>query len=148
MWREKIIEAKNAKGIKTKTISEKTLISEKSVGRILSGETKTPWVDDVIAIGAAVGLSPIELFAETDAVVGGEALAALREELDRRNIELDLLKKELSDLSSENTDLRTKNCELAAENDILKLKLELKEEIIATHKYYINEKSSERGKNS
>ena len=53
MWRDKIIEQKKQKNISTKTIAEKTKLSEKTIGRILKGETLFPSVDTVLDIGAA-----------------------------------------------------------------------------------------------
>lgn len=144
MWREKILEAKKLRNIKTKTIAEAVLMSEKSVSRLLTGEKKSPCIEDVIAIGASVGLSALELFAETDTVIGEKSLSDLNEELDKCKIELDLLRGELENAGAANADLKAKNCALVAENDILKIKLELKDEIIETHKYYIKEKYLDR----
>ena len=144
MWREKILEAKQQKNIKTKAIAEAILMSEKSVSRILTGEKKAPCIEDVIAVGAAVGLSAIELFSDTDTVIGEKALSELHEELDKCKMELDLMRGELANASAVIADLKAKNCALTAENDILKIKLELKDEIIETHKYYIKEKYLDR----
>ena len=66
MWRERIIEAKKAKGISTKTMSELTMhIPERTIIRLLNGETDNPYVDTVLEVGASVGLTPQEIFSET-----------------------------------------------------------------------------------
>ena len=127
MWLDKIIEAKKAQGITTKQMAERIkTLPEETIRRILTGKTQTPRVDTVIELGAAVGLSPYEIFAETTAYLGGESFKALQAERDV--------------LATENKELRDKVVSLSHENEILKVKLELKEEIIETHKYYINSK--------
>lgn len=145
MWRDKINEAKKAKNIKTKAISEKTLIHEKAISRILNGEAKNPCVDDVLAIGEAVGLSSSDLFAETETVLGGKSLVELQEEADKRAVEVDLLRAELAAANTDNAALRAQICSLSAEIDILRVKVTLQEECLATHRYYMKERLSERG---
>ena len=131
MWLDKIIEAKEAKGITTKQMAEKIkTLPEETIRRILSGKTKTPRVDTVLDLGASVGLSSHEIFEESTAYVGGESFKALQ-------AELDTLKNERESIIAENKSLKEEVASLSHENDILKIKLELKEEIISTHKYYI-----------
>lgn len=136
MWREKIIEAKKAKNITTKMMSEKVRLPDQTITRILSGKTETPRIDTVLDLGAAVGLSAWELFSETTSVLGDKNLITLQEDLDQANAALSALQAEFASLSEETTDLRLKNVTLQAENDLLKMKLEHKEEIISLHNYY------------
>ena len=136
MWREKIIEAKKAKKITTKMMSEKVRLPEQTITRILSGKTETPRIDSVLDLGAAVGLSPRELFSETTSVLGDENLIVLQEKLDQANVTLSALQSEIASISEENTDLKVKNVTLQAENDLLRIKLEHKEEIISLHNRY------------
>ena len=66
MWRERIIEAKKNLKISTETMSERTLhIPERTIIRMLNGETANPRVDTILEVGASVGLSPQEIFSET-----------------------------------------------------------------------------------
>lgn len=131
MWLDKIIEAKESKGITTKQMAEKIkTLPEETIRRILSGKTKTPRVDTVLDLGASVGLSSHEIFEESTAYVGGESFKALQ-------AEIDTLKNERESIIAENKSLKEEVTSLSHENDILKIKLELKEEIISTHKYYI-----------
>lgn len=109
MWRDKILAARKEKGATIKYMAEYAKMSEKSVGRILNDKEYTPRVDDVIEIGASVGLSPQEIFSETTLVVNNQEFADLKAQVDK---------------------LQTKVSELTAENDILKMKLEHKEEIV------------------
>lgn len=142
MWRDKINEQKKAKNIRTKYISEFTGISEKSVTRILSGEAKNPCVDDVLAIGNAIGLSSVDLFCESTAVIGNKSLVELQEEADKQAVEIELLRAELATANTDNAALRAEICSLTAEIDILKLKLGYQEEILETHRYYMREKAT------
>lgn len=123
MWRDRILEAKTAKNISTKSMAEYAGLSEKTVKRILTDKTQTPYVDNVIMLGASVGLSPREVFSETGVVVGDQDVAVLQAEVDRltnelaeRNADAELLKSQISALS--------------VENDLLHLKMEHKEELV------------------
>ena len=119
----------------TKQIAEKTNLPERTVARIFSGETENPYVDTLLRIVAILGGSLDELFAESKIVVGNHNLAALQEELDA-------LKAEMGIISAENAVLKDKVATLSAENDLLRLRLEHKEEIISLHNYYINRLNS------
>ena len=111
MWFEKIIEAKKAQGLSAKTMSERSRmhLTERTIIRILNRETKAPKIDVILDVGATVGLTAHQLFAETDLVPFD------REELDR-------LKGQVSALSSE--------------NELLRLKLSHLEELLAVHNHY------------
>lgn len=123
MWRDRIIEAKKAQGITTKQMAERIkTLPEETIRRILTGKTQTPRVDTVLELGAAVGLSPYEIFVETTSYLGDESFKALLVERDA--------------LADENKELRDKVVSLTHENEILQVKLELKEEIIDTLKSY------------
>lgn len=115
MWLEKVIEAKKANNISTKTMSERSQLhlTERTITRILTKETKVPKIDTILDLGATVGLTAQQLFAETDMVP-----------LDRA--EVDRLKNEVSTLTAEIERLRTQVDHL--------------QEINALHDYYNNRK--------
>lgn len=136
MWREKIIEAKKANNITTKMMSEKVRLPEQTITRILSGKTATPRIDTVLDLGASVGLSAWELFSETISVLGDKNLITLQGELDQANASLSALQSEYASLSEELTNLKLDYVTLQAENNLLNMKLEHKEEIIALHNLY------------
>jgi AraC-like DNA-binding protein len=123
MWRDRILEAKEAKGIKTKSMAAYSGMTEKTVTRMLKGETQEPYVGNVILLGASVGLTPMEIFSETGLVVGSQDLATLQAEVDRLTVELGELTVEVAKLKDEVASLN-------ADNDILRLRLEHKEELI------------------
>lgn len=123
MWRDRIIETMKEKGIKTKSVAEFAQMTEKTVSRILDGKTQAPYVDTVLVIGAAVGLSPREIFSETGLVVGDQPLAALQVERDR-------LADDLAAAQAETAALLTELTALTKERDLLQLKLDHKDELI------------------
>ena len=123
MWRDRILAAQKEKGVSNKFMAEYARMSEKTVTRILNGKTQTPYVGNVIELGASVGLTPQEIFSETGVVVGDQGLAALQAEVERLTAELDELK-------ADNARLVAREKELTAENDMLRFRLEHKEEIL------------------
>ena len=136
MWLDRIIEAKKENNITTKMMSERVHIPEPTITRILKGKTEFPRIDTVLMLGEAVGLSAMELFAETTSFLGDKNIVALQEEIDVANATVEALRTEIVALSEENTNLKVKNVALAAENDMIRMKLEHTEEIISLHNYY------------
>ena len=136
MWLDNLKELKKAKGMSSKQIAEQTNLPERTVSRIFSGDTDNPYVDTLRRIVAVLDGSLDDLFAESKIVVGGQDLATAQAEVER-------LTAETSMLSAENTVLKDKVTALTAENDLLRLKLEHKEEIISLHNYYNRLKTNE-----
>lgn len=130
MWRERIIEAKTAQGISTKTMAERMQTNEKTVKRLLSDDSKSPYITTVLDAGAAVGLSPQEIFAESGLLIGNKTVAELQEELNILNNELRLYQDDCAILQGRVNTLTT-------ENDKLRMELAHKEELLAVHNYYI-----------
>lgn len=134
MWRERIIETKKAKGISTKTMAETSNIPAETITRILhdgAKRTEAPRIDTVLELGASVGLEPWEIFIDSALREDIKNVLLLRTEVDRLNTELTLAQSELA-VSKDKVGV------LTAENEILRLKLEHKEEIISLHNYYNN----------
>ena len=123
MWRDRIIETMKEKGIKIKSVAEFAQLSEKTVHRMLTDPEHVPYVDNVIVVGAAVGLSPREIFSETGLVVGDQPLAALQVERDRLADDLAAAQAKVAELQAELT-------ALTKERDLLQLKLDHKDELI------------------
>ena len=95
----------------------------KLVSVIVIPKTQTPYVGNVISLGASVGLSPKEIFDETGVVVGNQDVAVLQAEVDR-------LKSELTALNTDAEQLKSQISALTIEKDLLKMKLDHKEELI------------------
>lgn len=136
MWLDNLKELKTAKGMSAKQIAERTNLPERTVTRIFSGETPNPYADTLRRIVTVLDGSLDGIFADTKVVVGGSNLADLQAEVERLTSELTLA-------NAENAVLQDKAAALTAENDILRLKLEHKEELLALHNYYIKMKASE-----
>lgn len=118
----------------TKQIASGSNLPESTVKRIFMGDTDAPRIDTLRQIVAVLGGSLDELFAESGSVLANDTMIALKEERDRLAAELELLKAENTSLSSQVTALR-------AENDLQRMKIEHKDEIIALHNYYIKSRS-------
>ena len=131
MWNERIIEAKKAQGITPKMMSERTRghLPERTITRILNGETPNPRIDTIIELGAAVGLTPQELFADTNVLVATETLAEVKETAEVVEAEKDLALRELEAL-------RAKTAAQEVEIALLKEKLQHKEELLAVYNYF------------
>ena len=124
-----------------KQIADKTNLPERTVNRIFSGDTDNPYVDTLHRIVTVLGGSLDSILADTKVVVGGADLRTLQEQNDKLNEQLSLLTDENNMLSAEICALKNTNCSLSAEVELLRLKLEHKEEIISLHNYYNKLKS-------
>lgn len=129
MWLDRLKELKKEKGVSTKWIAEETNLPERTVNRIFSGDTDNPYVDTLHRIVSVLGGSLDSILADSKMVVGESNLSTLQTEVDR-------LTGELAILNAENAVLKDKVSSLTAEADLLRLKLEHKDEIIALHNYY------------
>jgi transcriptional regulator with XRE-family HTH domain len=129
MWLDNLKELKKAKGISAKQIAELTNLPERTIVRIFSGETPNPYVDTLYRIVAVLDGSLDDVLADSKTVVGSKNLAVLQSEIDRLNTENVMLNAEL-------VVLKDKVVTLTAENDLIRSKLEHKEEIIRLHNYY------------
>ena len=129
MWLDNIKELKKAKGMSAKQIADATKLPERTVTRIFSGDTDNPYVDTLHRIVTVLGGSLDDILADTKVVVGDANLVTLQENVDVVTAERDLI-------IAENAILKDKVATLTAENDMLKMQLKHKEEIIALHNYY------------
>lgn len=130
MWLDTLKELKKAKGLSSKQIAEMTNLPERTVSRVFSGDTPNPYADTLYRIVSVLGGSLDDILADSKAVVGSKTLATVQNELDQATAELMLVK-------AENTVLNDKAKALETENELLKLKLAHKEELLALHNYYI-----------
>lgn len=136
MWLDNLKELKKQKGMSAKQIAEKTNLPERTVNRILSGETDNPYIDTLHRIVTALDGSLDDIFADTKLVVGTENLATLQENVNVVTAENDMI-------LAENSVLKDKVAALTAEIDILRMQLKHKEEIISIHNFYNKLKSSD-----
>lgn len=137
MWLDIIKERRKELGYTVKYIAQEANLPERTVSRIFSGETALPYADTLNRIAVILDLSLDDLLADSKSVVGNKNYVALHEEINALTSEVERLNSELALMNAENAVLKDKVGVMTAENDILRLKLEHKEEIIALHNYYI-----------
>lgn len=135
MWLDNLKELKKRAGMSTKQIADKTNLPERTVNRILSGETDHPRVDTLHLIVTAIGGSLNDIFADTNVVVATESLVEVKEVVNVVEAERDLI-------LAENGMLKTKTAAMATEIELLKKELQHKEELLALHNFYINKLKS------
>jgi transcriptional regulator with XRE-family HTH domain len=136
MWLENLKDLRKKTGLSSKQIADMTNLPERTVVRIFSGDTDNPYVDTLHRIVTVLGGSLDDVLADSKTVLGTKNLATLQEDADRLGSEVSLLKAEVAVL-------RDKVTALSAENDLLRLNLAHKEEIIALHNYYNKLKGTE-----
>jgi transcriptional regulator with XRE-family HTH domain len=152
MWNERILEAKKAQGLSPKMMSERTQghLPERTIIRILSGETPNPRIDTIIELGTAVGLTPQELFADTNVLVASETLVEVKETLAETEENLaevietaEVVEAEKKLAEAELDALRARVAAQDTEIAVLKEKLRHKEELLAVYNYFTKIKSGE-----
>lgn len=129
MWLENLKELTNKTGLKAKAIAEKANLPERTVKRVLSGETDNPYIDTLHRIVTALGGSLDDILADTKVVVADSTLVSLQEELNSVTAERDTL-------LAENAGLKEKNVMLSAELRLVNERLAHKEELLALHNHY------------
>ena len=129
MWLDNLKEIKKSKGMSVKQIAEATNLPERTINRIFSGDTDNPYVDTLHRIVTVLDCSLDDILADTKVVLGTQNLATLQSNVDTITAERDLI-------IAENKILQNKVTTLTAENEMLKMQLMHKEEIIALHNYY------------
>ena len=119
MWIDKAKEAKKNLNISYEAISLATngKLSKRDVMRLLAGEYKKPFVDDVITLGAALNLTPQQLFGEENMVVESASTVA-----------------DIADLKRENADLKCENERLKSEIAHKKEVIALKDELLGLYR--------------
>jgi hypothetical protein len=83
-----------------------------------------------------MGGSMDDILAESDFKMPSPAIASMQREIDQLKAELDAAKLAYEQLKAESAMQNGTIIQLKAENDLLRLKLEHKEEIISLHNYY------------
>lgn len=129
MWLDNLKELKQAKGMTSKQIADATKIPESTIKRIFSGDTSDPYVTTIHRIVITLGGSLDHIFADTNAVISTETVAEVKENAEVVKAENDII-------VAENEILKTKVAALTMENELLKMQLSHKDELLALHNYY------------
>lgn len=136
MWLENLKELKKEKGMSAKQIAEKTNLPERTVNRILSGDTDNPYVDTLHRIVNVLGGSLDDILADTKVVVATESLVEVKETLEEVKGTASVMEAQRDLIKVENERLKIENANMATELQLLKRELQHKDEIIALHNYY------------
>ncbi len=142
-WVENLKEVRKQRGVTNKWIAEHSGVPEKSVDRIFQGKTESPKVDTLRPICNALDVSLDDILADTCAFIGNKTTATLQGEVNNLVCELERINAEYAILTAEIAMLKEKNASLTSEINILQLKLDHKEELLALHNYYIKMKSND-----
>ena len=130
MWLDNLKELKKKAGMSSKQIAEKTNLPERTVCRILAGETEHPYADTLDLIVKALGNYDLgDIFADTKVIVATDDLVEIKESVD-------IVEAEHDRILVENEMLKAKNSALTMEVELLKKELQHKEELLALHNYY------------
>lgn len=136
MWLDNLLEIKKEKNMTTKMIAEKANLPEKTVTRVLKGQTANPYMDTLDRIAIALGCTIGDILAGTKAVVGNTNLSTLQDNLDTITAEKETIIAERDMLLADNVILKDKVTALTSEVELLKMQIMYKDKIIATHEYY------------
>lgn len=129
MWLDNLKDLKKKTGMSAKQIAEKTNLPERTISRILAGETDHPYADTLDLIVKALGYDLGDIFADTKVIVATDDLVEIKENVD-------IVEAEHDRIVVENEMLKTKNAALTMEIELLKKELQHKEELLALHNYY------------
>ena len=129
MWLDNLKELKKKTGMSAKQIAEKTNLPERTICRILAGESQHPYADTLDLIVKALGYDLGDIFADTKVIVATDDLVEIKESVD-------IVEAEHDRVIAENEMLKAKNSVQAMEIELLKKELQHKEELLALHNYY------------
>lgn len=130
MWLENLKELKKKTGMSVKQIAEKSKLPERTVARIISGETDHPRIDTIGLIVDAMGCTLRDIFADTNVIVATETLVEVKEVAE-------VVEAERDEVTIKNEMLEAKITALNMEIELLKNDLQHKEELLSVHKQYL-----------
>jgi hypothetical protein len=136
MWLETLMEA--TRGISPKTLSERTKghLPERTIIRILTGETAHPRIDTLIELGLAAGLSPQDLFSDTNVIVATETLAEVKEAAVEAEAKQEIVTAENEIIASKLAAAEARIVALESELALVKQDNAHKAELLAVYNYF------------
>lgn len=135
-WLDNLKRIKQEKNLTTPQLASLSGLPEKTITRILKGTTMNPYLDTLDRLAVALGCSLGDLLADTGVVIGSSTLPALQTKLDEITAEKEAITAERNLAVAEINVLKEKINALTSENELLKLKLLHKEELLAVHNFY------------
>lgn len=136
MWLDNLTRIKQEKNLSTTQLAERANLPEKTVRRVLTGETHNPYLDTLDRLAHALDCSIGDILADTGVVIGSSTLPVLQAKLDEATAEKEAITAERNLAVAEINVLKEKINALTSENELLKLKLLHKEELLAVHNFY------------
>jgi transcriptional regulator with XRE-family HTH domain len=136
MWVENLKELKKKANLSSKQIAEKTKLPERTVVRIIAGETDHPRIDTLYNIVTALGGTLNDIFADTNVIVATEKLVEIKDNVDVVEAEKDIVLAENNTLIAENSNLKDQIKTLNAKIELLEMKIAHKDELLSLHNYY------------
>lgn len=136
LWIQNLKELKKRANLSSKQISDKTKLPERTVSRILAGETEHPRIDTLYTIVTALGGTLNEVFADTNIIVATEKLVEIKDNVDVVEAEKDIVLAENNTLIAENSNLKDQIKTLTAKIELLEMKIAHKDELLALHNLY------------
>lgn len=130
MWLDNLKELKKKTEMSTKQIADKSRLPERTVARILSGETDHPRIDTLGLIADAMGVTLRDIFADTNVIVATETLTEVKEVAE-------IVEAERDEVATKNEMLEAKVNALTMEIELLKSQLQHKDELLSVHKQYL-----------
>ena len=130
MWLDNLKELKKRTGMSVKQIADKANLPERTVARIISGETDHPRIDTLGIIADAMGGTMQDIFADTNVIVATEKLVEIKEVAK-------VVEAERDEVATKNEMLEAKVNALTMEVELLKRDIQHKEELLAVHKQYL-----------
>ncbi len=123
MWLHNLLDIKREKNISTAKLAELANLPEKTVHRVLTGRTKSPYLDTLDRLATALGVTVGDILAGTKAVVADETMTEKQQKID--------------ELTAENNILKDSVVSLTVETEKLKAELQHKDEMLQVHKDYM-----------
>ena len=136
MWLDKLNAMKKATNTRTKTLAEGMHLSERTIARMLSGETSID-IDQAKEMVAIMGGSLEEIFDGSDFKIPHPETDALQKEIESLKEKIEVLKLAEAAARAEAAAFKEKAAGLDTENDRLRIELKHKEEIITIHTFYM-----------
>lgn len=141
--------AMDKKGVSVKWIVANTTLSEKTVNRLHKGTAKNPGSETLLEVADALDVTTDFLLKGTNIVLGTQDLATLTEQNEQLTAKvaefsdiIAALNDTIAELTDKNVILSEQACHYKTENNILQIKLELKDKLLEVHEHYMKKQNS------